>query len=83
MSRGLITPGLSDHSTHDTASPYLDGGYGGMITFRLESGYEASRKTVETSLVNVGDAKTLSIHPASTTHQPLTDEEQQASGTTP
>ncbi len=81
-------PGLSDHPTHDNATTYLDGGYGGMITFGLDAGYEAARKTVESTslaslLANVGDAKTLIIHPASTTHQQLTEEEQQASGTTP
>jgi O-acetylhomoserine (thiol)-lyase len=80
-------PGLEDHETHDTASRYLDGGYGGMITFGLEAGYEAGRKTTEETelaslLANVGDAKTLIIHPASTTHQQLTDAEQEASGVT-
>jgi O-acetylhomoserine (thiol)-lyase len=78
-------PGLADHETHAEASEYLDGGYGGMITFGLEDGYEAARQTVETTeiaslLANVGDAKTLIIHPGSTTHQQLTDEEKQASG---
>jgi O-acetylhomoserine (thiol)-lyase len=81
-------PGLDDHETHDAASEYLDGGYGGMITFGLEGGYEAAQSTVENTelaslLANVGDAKTLIIHPASTTHQQLTEEEQEASGTTP
>jgi O-acetylhomoserine (thiol)-lyase len=80
-------PGLESHETHETASEYLDGGYGGMITFGLEAGYEAARATVESTdlaslLANVGDAKTLIIHPASTTHQQLTDEEKQASGVT-
>jgi len=80
-------PGLDDHETHDTASEYLDGGYGGMITFGLEQGYDAARSTVESTeiaslLANVGDAKTLLIHPASTTHQQLTDEEKQAAGVT-
>jgi O-acetylhomoserine (thiol)-lyase len=80
-------PGLDDHPTHDTASEYLEGGYGGMVSFGLEGGYEAARKTVESTelaslLANVGDAKTLIIHPASTTHQQLTDEEQEASGVT-
>ncbi len=79
-------PGLPDHETHEMASKYLDG-YGGMITFGLEDGYEAARGTVESTelaslLANVGDAKTLIIHPASTTHQQLTEEEQQASGVT-
>ena len=81
-------PGLSDHETHGNASEYLEGGYGGMITFGLENGYEGGRqltREVELAslLANVGDAKTLIIHPASTTHQQLTEEEQIASGTTP
>ena len=80
-------PGLESHETHEEASKYLDGGYGGMITFGLEEGYEAARNTVESTelaslLANVGDAKTLIIHPASTTHQQLTDEEKAAAGVT-
>ncbi|KAB7519705.1 O-acetylhomoserine aminocarboxypropyltransferase/cysteine synthase family protein [Halosegnis rubeus] len=80
-------PGLESHPTHENASKYLEGGYGGMITFGLAGGYEAARKTVESTelaslLANVGDAKTLIIHPASTTHQQLTDEEQESSGVT-
>ncbi|WP_248895850.1 O-acetylhomoserine aminocarboxypropyltransferase/cysteine synthase family protein [Haloplanus halobius] len=81
-------PGLESHETHGNASEYLDGGYGGMITFGLSEGYEAARETVNnvelaSLLANVGDAKTLVIHPASTTHQQLTEEEQQAAGVTP
>jgi O-acetylhomoserine (thiol)-lyase len=80
-------PGLADHETHDLAAEYLDGGYGGMITFGLEQGYDAARTTVESTevaslLANVGDAKTLIIHPASTTHQQLTDEEKRTAGVT-
>ncbi|WP_224270636.1 O-acetylhomoserine aminocarboxypropyltransferase/cysteine synthase family protein [Haloprofundus salinisoli] len=80
-------PGLESHATHAEATEYLDGGYGGMITFGLSAGYEAARATVEnvelaSLLANVGDAKTLVIHPASTTHQQLTDEEQEAAGVT-
>jgi O-acetylhomoserine (thiol)-lyase len=80
-------PGLASHETHDNATEYLDGGYGGMITFGLSEGYEAGRQLcneveLASLLANVGDAKTLIIHPASTTHQQLTDEEQQASGVT-
>ncbi|MFP9060541.1 O-acetylhomoserine aminocarboxypropyltransferase/cysteine synthase family protein [Natrialbaceae archaeon A-chndr2] len=80
-------PGLESHHTHDNASQYLDGGYGGMITFGLEAGYEAARQTVESTelaslLANVGDAKTLIIHPASTTHQQLSAEEKESSGVT-
>ena len=81
-------PGLEDHETHEEASTYLDGGYGGMITFGVEGGYDAARDVVDATelaslLANVGDAKTLIIHPASTTHQQLTEEEQEAAGVTP
>ena len=81
-------PGLADHETHETAGEYLDGGYGGMITFGVEGGYEAAKGTVENTelaslLANVGDAKTLVIHPASTTHQQLTEQEQLDAGVTP
>ena len=80
-------PGLESHETHAEASEYLDGGYGGMITFGLEDGYDAGKAVcneveLASLLANVGDAKTLIIHPASTTHQQLTDEEKQASGVT-
>jgi len=78
-------PGLESHPTHDTASELFDGGYGGMITFGVEGGYDAAQATVENAqlaslLANVGDAKTLIIHPASTTHQQLTDEEKESAG---
>ena len=80
-------PGLESHETHAEASKYLDGGYGGMITFGLAGGYEAARGTVESTelaslLANVGDAKTLIIHPASTTHQQLSEEEKLSAGVT-
>jgi O-acetylhomoserine (thiol)-lyase len=78
-------PGLEGHETHEQAKEYLEGGFGGMITFGLEAGYEAGRRVCEevelaSLLANVGDAKTLIIHPASTTHQQLTEEEKLASG---
>jgi O-acetylhomoserine (thiol)-lyase len=81
-------PGLESHETHEEASEYLDGGYGGMITFGLSAGYDAAKGTVNnvelaSLLANVGDAKTLVIHPASTTHQQLTEAEQEAAGVTP
>jgi O-acetylhomoserine (thiol)-lyase len=80
-------PGLDSHQTHETADEYLDSGYGGMITFGVAGGYDTARATVESTelaslLANVGDAKTLIIHPASTTHQQLTEAEQDASGVT-
>ncbi|MFW6018264.1 MAG: O-acetylhomoserine aminocarboxypropyltransferase/cysteine synthase family protein [Halapricum sp.] len=81
-------PGLESHETHDNATEYLDGGYGGMIAFGLEDGYEAGKRLCEETelaqfLANVGDAKTLIIHPASTTHAQLTEAEQRESGVTP
>jgi O-acetylhomoserine (thiol)-lyase len=80
-------PGLADHPTHDNASRYLDGGYGSMIAFGLADGYDAAKSFVNSVdlaslLANVGDAKTLVIHPASTTHQQLTDAEKEAAGVT-
>ena len=81
-------PGLDSHETHDNASEYLDGGYGGMVTFGLEGGFEAGKRVCEETdlaqfLANVGDAKTLIIHPASTTHAQLSPDEQRESGVTP
>ncbi len=81
-------PGLDSHETHDNATAYLDGGYGGMVTFGLEGGYEAGKAICEETdlaqfLANIGDAKTLVIHPASTTHAQLSADEQRASGVTP
>jgi len=80
-------PGLESHATHDEATEYLDG-YGGMVTFGLADGYEAAKNLCETVelasfLANIGDAKTLVIHPASTTHSQLSEEEQRAAGVTP
>ncbi|HET7325176.1 MAG TPA: O-acetylhomoserine aminocarboxypropyltransferase/cysteine synthase family protein [Halococcus sp.] len=81
-------PGLEGHETHDNARNYLDGGFGGMIAFGLEGGYEAGKRLCEdvelaSFLANVGDAKTLVIHPASTTHAQLSEADQRASGVTP
>jgi O-acetylhomoserine (thiol)-lyase len=83
----VVYPGLADHETHETATRYLDGGYGGMIAFGLTGGYESGKRCCESTelarfLANVGDAKTLIIHPASTTHGQLSAEEQRASGVT-
>jgi O-acetylhomoserine (thiol)-lyase len=81
-------PGLEDHPTHEAASEYLEGGYGGMIAFGLEGGFEAGRQFCEdvelaSFLANIGDAKTLVIHPASTTHAQLDETEQRESGVRP
>ncbi|HEX2834691.1 MAG TPA: O-acetylhomoserine aminocarboxypropyltransferase/cysteine synthase [Thermoanaerobaculia bacterium] len=81
-------PGLEEHPYHLRASKYLRNGFGGVLAFGIEGGLEAGRAFIEnvelaSHLANVGDAKTLVIHPASTTHQQLTDDEQRASGVTP
>ncbi|WP_254272565.1 O-acetylhomoserine aminocarboxypropyltransferase/cysteine synthase family protein [Haloarcula marina] len=81
-------PGLDSHETHDLAETYLEGGFGGVVTFGLEGGYDASRQFCEETelaqfLANIGDAKTLVIHPASTTHAQLSEDEQRASGVSP
>ncbi len=81
-------PGMDSHRTHDNAARYLDGGFGGMIAFGPVEGFEAAKKLCESVelasfLANVGDAKTLIIHPASTTHAGLTEGEQRASGVYP
>jgi O-acetylhomoserine (thiol)-lyase len=81
-------PGLSDHPTAENAEKYLEGGYGGMLTFGVEGGYDAAQTVSESTeiaslLANVGDAKSLIIHPASTTHQQLSDEELEDAGVEP
>ncbi|MFN1834701.1 O-acetylhomoserine aminocarboxypropyltransferase/cysteine synthase family protein [Balneola sp. MJW-20] len=80
--------GLPDHDYHDRALKYLKKGkFGSVFTFGVKGGYEAARTFIErvelsSHLANVGDAKTLLIHPASTTHQQLTEKEQASSGVT-
>ena len=81
-------PGLDDHPYHLRARKYLRNGFGGVLAFGIAGGLEAGRAFIEnvelaSHLANVGDAKTLVIHPASTTHQQLSDAEQHASGVTP
>ncbi|WP_459880674.1 O-acetylhomoserine aminocarboxypropyltransferase/cysteine synthase family protein [Halorubrum gandharaense] len=80
-------PGFEDHPTHDNAAEYLDG-YGGMVTFGVDAGYEAAKTLCEaveltSFLANVGDAKSLIIHPASTTHAQMSETEQVAAGVFP
>lgn len=82
-------PGLEDHPDYATASRYfLNGHYGALLGFGVEGGLEAGKKVVESvklfsHLANIGDAKSLIIHPASTTHSQLTDDEQASTGVTP
>ena len=80
-------PGLASHSTHALAKKYLQHGFGAILGFGIKGGLQAGIKfinsvTLLSHLANLGDAKTLVIHPASTTHQQLTSEEQKATGVT-
>lgn len=81
--------GLEDHPYHAAAKKYLhEGRYGAVLTFGIKGGYETGIDFIDnlelaSHLANVGDAKTLVIHPSSTTHQQLSDDEQEASGVTP
>ncbi|MCG3192687.1 MAG: L-methionine gamma-lyase [Thermoanaerobaculia bacterium] len=77
-----------DHPYHARAKKYLKNGFGSVLTFGIKGGLEAGKKFIDSvklasHLANVGDAKTLVIHPASTTHQQLSEDEQRASGVTP
>ena len=78
-------PGLEDHPYHANAVKYLPRGFGAVLSFGVRGGKEAGQRFVESvklasHLANVGDSKTLVIHPASTTHSQLLDEEQVAAG---
>ncbi len=81
-------PGLESHPSHRQAVRYLKGGFGGIVTFGVKGGLEAGRRLIDATqifslLANVGDAKSLIIHPASTTHSQLEPEEQEATGVSP
>jgi O-acetylhomoserine (thiol)-lyase len=81
-------PGLPNSKYHAAANKYLTGGYGGLLGFGVKSGYEGAKRTINSlslfsHLANIGDAKSLAIHPASTTHSQLTTEEQTSSGVQP
>ncbi|MGE5555822.1 MAG: O-acetylhomoserine aminocarboxypropyltransferase/cysteine synthase family protein [Methanocella sp.] len=81
-------PGLPSNPNHKIASKYLDGYYGGLVGFGVKGGLEAGKKVIRSvklfsHLANIGDTKSLIIHPASTTHQQLTPTEQAATGVTP
>ncbi len=81
-------PGLETHPEHKNATKYLKGGFGGVLTFGVKGGHAVARALIDrvklfSLLANVGDAKSLIIHPASTTHEQLTPEQQRATGVTP
>ena len=80
-------PGLPDHPTYALAQKYLPKGQSAMLGFGIKGGREAGRNFINnlklfSHLANIGDAKSLAIHPASTTHSQLTPEEQQLTGVT-
>lgn len=80
--------GLKKNPYHELAKKYLTNGFGCVVNFGIKGGMEAGREFINnvklaSHLANVGDAKTLVIHPASTTHQQLSEAEQESSGVTP
>ena len=80
-------PGLESHTAHAVAKKYLKGNYGALVGFGIKGGLEAGKRFINSvkllsHLANIGDAKSLVIHPTSTTHQQLTPEEQKATGVT-
>jgi O-acetylhomoserine (thiol)-lyase len=81
-------PGLESSRYHALAKKYLSSGAGALVTFGIKGGYEAGKRLINSVelfslLANIGDAKSLIIHPASTTHQQLSEAEQRSTGTTP
>jgi O-acetylhomoserine (thiol)-lyase len=80
-------PGLPDDPAHGVAKKYLIKGFGGMVVFGVRGGYDAAVKLIDSielfsHLANVGDAKSLILHPSSTSHSQLTEEQQRAGGLT-
>ncbi|KAK4580510.1 Homocysteine/cysteine synthase [Recurvomyces mirabilis] len=80
-------PGLESHKSHQLAKKYLPRGFGGVLSFGVKGGEKAGSQVVDgfkliSNLANVGDSKTLAIHPWTTTHEQLSDEEKTSSGVT-
>ena len=81
-------PGLPEDPSHEVAARYLKKGFGGMVVFGIKGGRPAGEKFIDSlqlfsHLANVGDAKSLAIHPATTTHSQLSEEQQRDGGVTP
>ena len=81
-------PGLESHPSYRNATKYLTGGFGGCLAFGIKGGAAAAKSLIDRTklfslLANVGDAKSLVIHPASTTHEQLTEDQQRAAGVLP
>jgi len=84
----VIYPGVQTGEAKRRADAYLSGGHGGLVGFELEGGSEAGKAFINAlklfyHVANIGDARSLAIHPASTTHSQLSEEEQAATGVTP
>lgn len=84
----VLYPGLDNHPTHDLATKHLRKGCGALVGFGIKGGLEAGKQFIDSldlfsHLANIGDARSLAIHPASTTHSQLTPEEQASAGVTP
>ena len=84
----VLYPGLPTHPAYERAKRYLPNGASGLVGFGVRGGMEAGRRFIESlqlfsHLANIGDARSLAIHPASTTHQQLSEEEQRLAGVTP
>lgn len=84
----VLYPHLESHPARARARQYLPDGASGLVGFGVRGGLEAGRRFIEglrlfSHLANIGDARSLAIHPASTTHQQLTDDEQRQAGVTP
>jgi O-acetylhomoserine (thiol)-lyase len=84
----VIYPGLSTGAKKALADKYISGGYGGLVGFELAGGAEAGQKFISAlelfyHVANIGDARSLAIHPASTTHSQLSTEDQLATGVSP
>ncbi len=85
--RWVSYPGLPNHPSHEVAKRYHKGGFGAILGFGVEGGLEAGKRLINevklfSLLANVGDAKSLIIHPASTTHSQLTPEDRALTGVT-
>ncbi|MBN2859521.1 MAG: O-acetylhomoserine aminocarboxypropyltransferase/cysteine synthase, partial [Sphaerochaetaceae bacterium] len=81
-------PGLEDDPSHPLASRYLKNGYGGMVVFGIHGGYDSAVQFIDSiplfsHVANVGDAKSLVLHPSSTSHSQLSEEEQRSGGLSP
>ncbi|MGG3987907.1 homocysteine synthase [Bacillus smithii] len=86
--KSVSYPGLESHPSYELAKKYLPKGQGAVLTFEIKGGVEVGKKLIDSvqlfsHLANIGDSKSLIIHPASTTHQQLSSEEQLDTGVTP